>query len=134
MLVVRLSKQPENGKIDKYHDKCEPDAGIIIGLDIFAAIGILLKDHTKQSDKTACTHNCFERNCTETCKSATGKDAQIKAKHKAIAIIEPVWFLKAMPNKVGDTERKAGNEDQDKYTGNDLLAHGILVRQKIRRE
>ena len=59
--------------------------------------------------------------------------SSIKAEHEAVTVVEPVGALEAMPDQIGHAERKACNEDQDQYTRNDLLAHGIFAGQKIRR-
>ena len=56
---------------------------------------------------------------------------QIEREHKAVAVIEPVWLLEAVPYQVKDVDRKAQKENQQKNTRENSFSCGIFLGGEI---
>ena len=92
---------------------------------------ILLNDDHHQRNEASRTECDAKGDGFKIRKCATSDDAQVKAEHKAIAVVEPVGRLKAVHNQVGNVERHNCNQKEDEYARHDLLAHGILFGKEI---
>ena len=66
--------------------------------------GQLFTNCRKKNNEGANTENAFFSDAFEIAKSAIGHGKQQKAEHKAIAVIEPVRTLEAVPDKLQGTD------------------------------
>ncbi len=132
LLVLPRAVKPQHREPDRNQNQRKPDAGIIVGRKILVVgVGVFLENHAKQGKNSARSRNGFERYGVKLVHRAAGKHREDEAEHEAVAIIEPVGALEAVPEQVGDRKREGRNEQEDKERRRNLLPHGILAGEEI---
>ena len=116
---------------NNYQIKCYCNRGKEEALNFFrfdiVTVFIQLQKQAEHTDKTAGAKENGVTGSFQIAKCATRQHTQIEGEHKAIAIVQPVWFLEAVPNEVDDIYGEAEEQNDQQKSREEFLLRGIFL-------